>query len=191
MAKILRGIAMAVAWGIGIVLMLVVAGGVVLPRLVGWDVYVVTSGSMEPAISVGSVVAVKPVSTDALGVGDVVTYRLNGSTEVVTHRVVEWRGTGSDRLFTTRGDANDSSDPARVPAAAVVGQVQFGVAYVGYVLGLVATPAGAGVAAALAAVALLAGNSGKANVRRPDTTRHRRRSANSKEVIHEREPQQA
>lgn len=42
----------------------------VLPRLLGYEVYAITSGSMEPAISTGSAVYVKPIRAEEVAEGD-------------------------------------------------------------------------------------------------------------------------
>lgn len=169
MVSAVRAAAKLIAWTVGLLAVGIVVLGVVVPRLFGWNVYAVTSGSMEPTLGVGSVVAVKPVDTDQLDIGDVITYHANGTDELVTHRVVKWSGRGADRVLVTRGDANESVDPVAVPAAAVVGQVQFGVPKVGFVLALLKTPVGIGVAAALVAFALLSGGGGQKPKHVPDS----------------------
>lgn len=104
-----------------------------LPRLLHWDLQVVLSGSMEPALPVGSVVFVRPVDPEAISVGDIITYRHQGSPDFVTHRVLEINREGSDLGFRTKGDANDDPDAAAVPVAAVEGRVWVNIPYLGYV----------------------------------------------------------
>src|SRR3954469_22752147 len=45
-----------------------------LPSLLGYDRYVITSGSMTGTFDIGSIVFDKPVPTADLAVGDVITY---------------------------------------------------------------------------------------------------------------------
>lgn len=55
-----------------------------LPRLLGYEVYVVVSGSMEPAIPVGSALYVEIVPPEEVEVGDVIAFYDRGA--VITHR---------------------------------------------------------------------------------------------------------
>lgn len=87
----------------------------VVPMLWSWSDYVVRSGSMEPAISVGDVVVAKPfASSEQVPVGRVMIFS-NPATpehpELLVHRVVEKLDTGA---YTTAGDANISNDTTPV-----------------------------------------------------------------------------
>jgi signal peptidase len=104
-----------------------------LPRLLNWDLQVVLSGSMEPALPVGSAILVRPVDPQAVSVGDIITYRQQTSPDFVTHRVVEINREGSALSFHTKGDANEDPDALLVPAEAVEGRVWVNIAYLGYV----------------------------------------------------------
>lgn len=106
-----------------------------LPVAAGGTARSVRSGSMAPALPVGSLIIDRPVSPTALHVGDIATYRehADGVTRYVTHRVVGVAGPPSALLFTFRGDANSTADPRPVPAASVVGKVWLHVPYVGSV----------------------------------------------------------
>lgn len=117
---------LAVGLLLGVVVSLVVAL-VAVPRLIGADTYVVTSGSMEPALRVGSVIVVEPIETDDVRTGDVVTFRLPTG-DVTTHRVVD-----IDRIgLTTKGDANEDIDPWIVTGDELLGRVRYTVPFVGY-----------------------------------------------------------
>lgn len=101
------------------------------------QVFVVSSGSMAPVISTGSVVVVAPQSD--YGFGDIITfYNSPAKKETTTHRIV---GTTSEG-FKTAGDANDSLDPALTPADQVIGSVRLTVPYVGYLAAWAKTPPG-------------------------------------------------
>ena len=58
-----------------------------VPRLMGYGIYEVVSGSMEPEIPVGSVVYVKAARPEEVEAGDVIAFNKGGS--VITHRVEE------------------------------------------------------------------------------------------------------
>ena len=87
----------------------------VLSALLGWQRYVIVSGSMTGTYDRGSLVLDEVVPTASLRVGDVITYRppAGASThELVTHRIAAIaRGRGGGRVFRTKGDANQVADP--------------------------------------------------------------------------------
>lgn len=57
-------------------------------RLVGYQVFNVISGSMEPEYSVGDLIYVKKVNTKDIKVGMPITFVLNEDLVVATHRVI-------------------------------------------------------------------------------------------------------
>jgi len=97
----------------------------------------VLSGSMEPSISVGSLVLIKPVETGSLTVGDIICYHFSDE-RLVTHRIIEVNSEG----FITKGDANEENDPKLVQKSDIVGSVVLTVPFVGYMGGLIRTPIG-------------------------------------------------
>lgn len=116
---------------IGLVVLLAIAlAGV---RLVGWDIYVVLSGSMEPEYRTGSVIYVKEADPEDLGVQDVITFRLDEDT-IATHRIIEITEIDGQAAFRTKGDANEREDAAAVPVSQVVGTPVFTIPYLGYLV---------------------------------------------------------
>lgn len=110
--RVLRSVLLTATALLGVASLGAVVAGLVL------DVrpLVVVSGSMEPGIPVGSLIAGRTVPADQVEVGDVVTVpRREGTTDLVTHRVVEVRTPeGADpgvRELVLRGDANETDDP--------------------------------------------------------------------------------
>jgi signal peptidase len=87
----------------------------VIPAALGMEHYVIVGGSMTGTIDRGSVVFEKPVPVSALRVGDIITYTPpagKGPSGLVTHRIVSiGRTPAGNRLFRTKGDANQSADP--------------------------------------------------------------------------------
>ena len=125
------------------VLAVVLAALMVLPTLLGYERYVIISGSMEPTIPVGSVVYDEVVPVEDLEVGDVITFvppAEYGVDDPVTHRIVqivvadETSSAPGALVFRTKGDANEDADPWRMvldgPEQA---RVVHHVPYVGYV----------------------------------------------------------
>ena len=100
-----------------------------VPPLLGYSPFVVTSGSMEPSIPAASAVYVKPVSFDALREGMVITFSLPSGNTVVTHRI-----TGISRLerkITTKGDANPADDASPVTEKQIIGAVRYCIPRIG------------------------------------------------------------
>ena len=104
-----------------------------LPMPFGYGAAVVLSGSMEPELSKGDLIIVKP--TDALTVGKVVVFQDGRS--LVVHRIIEENG---DEI-TTQGDANNTAD-APIKKAYVKGEVILAIPYVGTAVELIKTPIG-------------------------------------------------
>ena len=123
-------------------------------RLLGYQVYNVLSGSMEPTYSVGDLLYVKAVDPDAVQVGDPITFVLNEDLVVATHRVVAIDA--ENRQFTTKGDANGHPDAAPVHFNNLIGVPKFHIPLLGYVSDYVQHPPGTYVTIAFCAVLLAA-----------------------------------
>jgi signal peptidase len=85
-----------------------------LPALMGWQRYVIVSGSMTGTYDRGSLVLDEVVPVASLKTGDVITYRPPagaGPEGLVTHRIHSIAVQGGARVFRTKGDANESADP--------------------------------------------------------------------------------
>jgi signal peptidase len=114
-----------------------------VPRLVGGMTVTVLSGSMEPALPVGSVAIIRPRPPGEIGVGDVITFADRnpdtGVSRIVTHRVV---AVEPGPAYRTRGDANEDLDTRPVPAADVRGVLWYSLPEVGRLRERVGSPAG-------------------------------------------------
>ncbi|MGH3036480.1 MAG: signal peptidase I [Gaiellaceae bacterium] len=102
----------------------------------GYRPVVVYSGSMEPALGVGSLAVVERVPTEDVRAGDVLTFAdPTQSGRLVTHRVVEVvRRPEGGLAYWTKGDANTNRDPWTIALPEESGRVAFDVPYVGYAL---------------------------------------------------------
>lgn len=109
---------------------LAAALAVTVPRLMGYQVYHIVSGSMEPEIPIGSVVFVSPTKPEDASQGDVVAFWRNEA--VITHRVVDNRVVEGE--IRTKGDANEGEDPSPVHYSDFIGTVSRHVPYIGAVL---------------------------------------------------------
>jgi len=121
--------------------LLVLAGGLALvafalgPHVLPYQYLVVLSGSMEPALPVGSVAIFEPVPAGALAVGDVITFQHpSRRDEFLTHRIVGVESGDGTSLLITKGDANGVVDEWRVPGAGTGWRVAGVIPALGYVL---------------------------------------------------------
>lgn len=139
---------------IATVLLAVALAGV---RLIGYQVFTVLSGSMEPAYHVGSLIYVKKVDYTELEAGNVITFMINEDT-VATHRITEVLIDEEDptvRRFFTKGDANAMPDAVSVHCNNIIGTPVFTIPYLGYVANYIQNPPGTYVAISAGAVLIL------------------------------------
>ena len=100
--------------------------------------YVVTSGSMAPAVPAGSLCLVRrEIPFEKVKEGDIIAFRTSLSGTVI-HRVV---GKGEEAL-TTRGDANTLEDGEPVTEDNLVGRVVLTLPFLGFAFAYAAQPAG-------------------------------------------------
>ena len=93
-----------------------------VPRLFGYHIYSVVSGSMEPAIPTGSLVYIRETAPEDVEAEDVIAfYSSADSASIITHRVVENRVLMGE--FITKGDANQTEDMNPVPYSNLIGKV--------------------------------------------------------------------
>ena len=109
-------------------------------RLLGYQVFTVISGSMEPKYSVGDLLYVKDVDVDSIKVGDPITFVLNEDLVVATHTVVKIDK--ENQHFYTKGEANETMDSAPVHFNNVIGVPQFSIPLLGYVSNFIQNPPG-------------------------------------------------
>lgn len=130
MAKIVTKICNALS--VIMVLVVVAIGAVmIVPKVMGNDIYAVLSGSMEPYYHVGSVVIVdKGVAPEEIEIGDPITFR-KGDNAIATHRVIDINT--ETREFKTKGDANEAEDLAPVPFESIIGKAGKSVPMIGYI----------------------------------------------------------
>lgn len=119
-----------------------------------YKVKIVLSGSMEPALPIGSLIFIKPAG--AYAIGDVITFGKDTKTDVpTTHRIVSERIEPTGKVFRTKGDANDNEDAREVSQGEVLGRVFFDIPYIGYVLDFSKKPIGFVLLIILPAIAII------------------------------------
>ncbi len=148
------------------ILCVALAAILLLPAALGYQRYVIVSGSMTGTYDRGSIVFDREVPVSTLRVGDVITYQPppGASPEkLITHRIA-WIGRNkqNERIYRTKGDANASADPWTFtldkPTQA---EVAFSIPYVGFPLAALSIPTvrmlAIGVPAVIVALLILAG----------------------------------
>ena len=144
-------------WGIvswGLVCVVVLAAVFLMgSRLLGYRVFNIVSGSMEPVYRVGDLIYVQEVDPNTVQPGDVITFVLNEDLVVATHRVV--RIDAEKQRFYTKGDANETEDGGSVHFKNLIGVPKFKIPGLGYVADFIQKAPGLYITIAAVAVLLL------------------------------------
>lgn len=104
----------------------------------GFRLFVLASGSMEPALSPGTLILTQPQQQYVPG--EVITFRrpasrANDSQQlIVTHRVISSKRLDHSYVYFTKGDANQEIDPIQVYHHEVIGKVVFALPLAGLIL---------------------------------------------------------
>ncbi len=123
-------------------------------RLLGFRVFTVLSGSMEPTYSVGDLIYVKNTPASEIKVGDPITFVLNEELVVATHRVVAVDS--ENQCFYTKGDANQTVDGEPIHFNNVIGVPKFSIPWLGYVSDYIQHPPGLYIAIGTVALLVIA-----------------------------------
>lgn len=115
---------------------------VVGPKLLGYQSYIVYSGSMEPSVPMGALVVAKPVDPATIEVGDIIVFHSPDQGVILTHRVIAAQEVDGQPLFHTKGDANDFIDPTTLKFDDKVGKVVYDIPWMGYFLAYIGGPMG-------------------------------------------------
>lgn len=114
-----------------ITILTVIAGFVILgPRIIGYNPYIILSGSMYPDIPTGSVAIVHVTDKNA-DIGDVIAYQLNDGVPVI-HRIVDKNEETGNYIM--KGDANNTIDAIEVEQSQIIGRFVKCIPYAGYIL---------------------------------------------------------
>ena len=114
-----------------------------VPQVLGYSVFRVMTGSMEPEIREDSLLVVKKTPPEDIAPGDVISFfspdpMLEGA--VNTHRVVRVEKENGRTQFITKGDANVIEDTYPTDASALVGRVVFKSYGLGKAVSLLSNP---------------------------------------------------
>ncbi len=99
-----------------------------IPNVFGYKPLVVLSKSMEPTYKEKSIIYYKKVEYEDIKVGDIITFKGNND-ELISHRIVDVE----NKLFITKGDANDVNDIEKVRYEDICGRnININIIYAGY-----------------------------------------------------------
>lgn len=131
---------------VGIVIVGVIAiwGGLRVAFATDNPFFVVSSGSMEPVLNIHDVLIVRGGSTfDEVQSGDIIVFnRPQTHDRVIVHRIVAISDS-SERILTTKGDANPASIPGTdypITGDDYIGKVIYVIPKIGYVTKLINPP---------------------------------------------------
>jgi signal peptidase len=136
---------------------LVVGLTALLAPAAGGRLLAIRSGSMAPAIEVGSLALVLPAAAAELRAGDVVTVSLGGGASL-THRIDQIVEQDDRRMFRLKGDANAAADPVLVLSDQLVGQVVLTLPWLGYLLAMMSAPIGVAALLSIGGLLVTAGS---------------------------------
>ncbi len=110
-------------------LVLLILAAALLPRLLGYMPYAISSNSMSPTLNRGDLVFAAPTSLDSLGVGDIVVFETE--TGPITHRV--YSIDEISRTLRTKADRSVHLDPAPVTERRILGRVYYKLPLLGHI----------------------------------------------------------
>lgn len=128
------GVALSIALLLSVIALAAIT--IVVPKLAGAVPLTVLTNSMSPGYPPGTLVIIRPVDTDEIEVGDIVTYQIeSGKPGVITHRVIGFAGDTAEgeKQFITQGDNNASPDIDPIREVQIQGELWYGVPYLGFV----------------------------------------------------------
>lgn len=111
-----------------LVILMLIAAVIFVPKFFGLEPLIVLSGSMEPTYPTGSLLYVKSIKQEDVKEEVPITFYLEDGT-LATHRVIEVTAEGT---FRTQGDANDVADGGAVEYKNILGTPVAHVPKLGY-----------------------------------------------------------
>ncbi len=119
--KIFGKIVSAILWIVVILALAVLIMTVTSKRtsILGYRMYLIMSGSMEPTIHVRDAIITKEIDTPQTG--DVIAFENGGI--ITVHRIIQEYTEGDNKLYQTKGDNNSGIDSGLVQKSQVKGKV--------------------------------------------------------------------
>lgn len=119
----------------------------------------VLSGSMKPAINPGDIVVSQYTDPDLIEVEDIITFQYaeEDDTVSITHRVINISTKENQRVFYTKGDANENPDLTPITSEDVIGKVVLVIPLLGYLVNFAQSFTGFILLIAIPAIILIVG----------------------------------
>lgn len=113
-------------------------------NVAGFTPMSVQTDSMKPTFNAGDLIIVRRCDTDALQVGDIVTFHtiIGNDYALNTHRIKEITEENGVRNFVTMGDNNVGEDIRRITSSDIVGKYSFRIPKMGKVIDFLSKPLG-------------------------------------------------
>lgn len=99
-----------------------------VPMPLGINILTVLTGSMQPELMPGDKILIRQTDIKDLAAGDIITFYMEGSQMVVTHRIIEVVKENGETTFITRGDYNNAADTSPVSSDQIIGKLIFSIA---------------------------------------------------------------
>lgn len=103
-----------------------------IPNVLGYKMFIIVSGSMEPDLNIGDIAVVQKTSEENLQKGDIITF--SESDYQVTHRIVDIIKDENEISYQTKGDANTANDSGTVKFENVEGKYVFKIPKIGLMI---------------------------------------------------------
>ncbi|SMG09150.1 signal peptidase I [Agreia pratensis] len=129
-----RFLGTVLSWSLLAVILALGVVVIAVPKLAGAMPLTVLTSSMKPGLPPGTLLVVKPVATEDIKIGDVITYQIHsGVPGVISHRVTGITlGPDGTRSFVLKGDNNSAADAEPVIGPQVQGRLWYSVPFLGY-----------------------------------------------------------
>ncbi|MGD6776940.1 signal peptidase I SipW [Sutcliffiella horikoshii] len=112
------------------------------PTILGHQLKVVLSGSMEPTFMTGSIILMeKTTPSSTFKKNDVITFRSEDI--LITHRIIDIKDLNGKEIYQTKGDNNNAPDPVYVTGDQIVGKyADLTIPYIGFLVNVASTKEG-------------------------------------------------
>lgn len=100
------------------------------PNFLGYEDFIVITGSMAPTLNIGDVVFTK--ETTDIKKQDIIAFKVEDS--VVTHRVIEIKKEDNKNFYITKGDANSGIDSELIKEEDIEGKYIFKIPFIGNII---------------------------------------------------------
>lgn len=94
-----------------------------IPSFLGYKFFVVLTGSMQHTLNIGDFIVSKEVPVEELEENDIISFKEEST--VITHRIVKVEEENGEKLYTTKGDYNNTEDDNKVKFSNVEGKFVF------------------------------------------------------------------